>query len=166
MSSAVIGEWRCRVRHVSHFLGHLRLESRPRTSSTAFGSGGFTRWWSNPASAVRRRSSCCPQPVSAARTTLLQARLLPHPACDFVAVHARHPDVEEDHVRAVRRCQLQRRRAVVGDPDLVALQPQQHGEAHGGVLVVVHHQQSVAGRTDGSCLLFAIAFLDGVRICS
>ena len=48
---------------------YQRFFNRASTATTAFGSGGFTRWWSNPASAVRRRSSCWPQPVSAANTT-------------------------------------------------------------------------------------------------
>lgn len=37
---------------------------------TESGSVGFTRWWSKPASAVRRRSSFWPQPVRAASTVV------------------------------------------------------------------------------------------------
>ena len=41
---------------------------RLSTFSSAETSSGFTRWWWKPASKVRRRSSICPQPVSAAST--------------------------------------------------------------------------------------------------
>ena len=111
-----------------------------------FGSTGLTRWWSKPASVVRRRSSCWPQPVSAASTDVLQAGLLAQSPGHFVAVHARHPDVEEHHLRSVALRQFQGGGAVVGHPDLVALQPQQQGEAVGGVHVVIDHQQPTARR--------------------
>ena len=49
--------------------GHepLRLRHRGWASNwcRASGSTGLTRWWSNPASWERRRSSSCPQPVIA-----------------------------------------------------------------------------------------------------
>ena len=112
--------------------------------STAFGSGGLTRWWSNPASAVRRRSSCWPQPVKAASTTFSRPGSCRSPPSDFVAVHPRHSDVEEHHVGRYDVASSNADRAVVGDPNLVALQPQQHGEADGGVLVVINHQEPAA----------------------
>jgi hypothetical protein len=46
-------------------LARFKLSSNP---SSAFGSTGLTRWWSKPASAVRRRSSGWPQPVKAIRS--------------------------------------------------------------------------------------------------
>ena len=77
---------------------------------------------------------------------VLQAGLLPQPASDFVAVHPRHPDVEEYDIGRIALRHLQRRRAAVGYPDLVALQLEQHGEAIGGVLIVIHDQQPMARR--------------------
>ncbi len=74
----------------------------------------------------------------------LQAGLLSQPACDLVTVHARHSDVQEDNIWCIIPRHLERRRAAKGYPDLVALQPEQHDEAVGGVLVVINDEQSVA----------------------
>lgn len=71
-------------------------------------------------------------------------RLLSQSSRDLVAVHARHADVEEHHMRQKGRRQGKRRSAVVGDLHLVSMQSQQHGEAHGGVPVLRRVRQQVA----------------------
>src|SRR5689334_11923820 len=77
---------------------------------------------------------------------ILQAWSFAYLARDFVAVHIRHSDVEENHVGKERRCERQRGRSVVRDPHIVSLQPQQRGEAYSGILVIVDDQQSVTRR--------------------
>ena len=85
---------------------------------------------------------------------VLQAGLLAHPACDLVAIHPRHSDVKEHYGRWRVLRHLQRRRAAEGYPNVVALHPEQHGEAIGGVLIVVNHQEPMARRCGRLRLLF------------
>ena len=78
----------------------------------------------------------------------IRALQLPEPPGHLVAVHARQPDVEEDHVGRVGDRRLERGRAVVGELGLVAAGPEQPGQEPGPVDVVVHDEHPFRGRVD------------------
>ena len=84
---------------------------------------------------------------------LFKSGRLTNSASDLVPVHAWHSDVEKDHVRPESHGDLQGRGAVVRNPDLVSLQPQQHRETEGGITVVIHDQQPMPGTGSGQMLI-------------
>ena len=73
------------------------------------------------------------------QNNFLQARHLPYPACDLVAVHSRHSNVQEHCIRCLSLQHFKRRRPTMGHPDLMALQLEQHRQTNGSVLVVIDH---------------------------
>ena len=81
----------------------ILIHASPSSFESAAGSTGLTRWWSNPASCERRRSSSWPQPVRATSITLLPHGCSRMRRAGLVAVQLRQPDVQQDHVRAERR---------------------------------------------------------------
>ncbi len=81
---------------------------RASSVDSASGSSGFTRCESKPTSRERRRSSSCPQPVSAISTACLAPGLGADPSRDFVAIELRHADVEQHHIGVARRGDFER----------------------------------------------------------
>lgn len=71
-----------------------------------------------------------------------QRRIAALPSRQFVAVHFRHADVEDDHSGAEARRVLQRLVAAVEDRHLGAEQAQQGAEAVGRIAVVIDHDEA------------------------
>ena len=70
----------------------------------------------------------------------LEPVLRSEPACNFVAVHPRHSQVQQDDLRSIFPRGFDRTRTIVGGPYVVPRQEEQFGEAVGRVPVVVHNQ--------------------------
>ncbi len=90
---------------------------------------------------------------------ILQPRLRPHPAGDFVAVHPRQADVEQNHRRMPGADRGERGRAVAGDLDFVPADFQERAEALGCVPVVIHNQDTARGRRGGVQAVLPPSFL-------
>ena len=97
------------------------------------------------------------QPVSrvgAARhcdhQAVIQTSLSPHLPCQLKPTHSGHNDVEQQHVGLVCGGQCQTGNSVVGPPDIVSPNADQHGHGVGRGAIVVHDQHaqqfSAAGR--------------------
>ena len=105
-------------------------------------SAGLTRWWLKPAATERRRSSSCPQPVSAISEMWRLRGIGADAARDLVAVHAGHADVEQHDVGLERLDALERGAAAMGQRHFGAQHAQQHREALAAVAAVVDDQDA------------------------
>nr|WP_262389775.1 4-alpha-glucanotransferase [Cupriavidus campinensis] len=87
-----------------------------------------------------------------ARASAIDAgRIGPQHRQHLEAVHVRHLQVEQHHVRVKAARQFQRLRAAVGRPGVVAQHGQQFGHAVGGVGAVIHDQDAQPGAIGGRC---------------
>jgi hypothetical protein len=84
----------------------------------------------------------------------------PDPARELISIHVRHADIQQ---RGIWRCpveHLQGCLTVVRDDDVVAIQPQEHGETLGRVVVVVGDQDTptplAIGRARGGGTCFHV----------
>src|SRR6516225_3448356 len=68
---------------------------------------------------------------------------------DFVAVHPRQAEIQENDRRTLLPSGLQRRRAIVHLANLVAFHFQEGGQAVGGIPVIIDNQY--ARGTSGGC---------------
>ena len=81
-------------------------------------------------------------PVKAHTITFLNSGFSRKALGDLVAVHPRQADVQQHHLGPKGRGRLQGRRAGAGHLHVVAVQPQQHAQAVGGVNVVLHNKDA------------------------
>jgi hypothetical protein len=102
---------------------------------------GLTMWTSKPASFDFRRSSACPQPLTATNH-VLAPRLLPDAAGGLVAIQPREADVEEHDLGTKPLGGIHGFQPVVRRPRLVAQDRQQHGEGRRRVLAVVDDEDA------------------------